>query len=63
MNELVVAAVQMRSGVLPEANISVMTDLVREAASRGARYVQTPEMTGAVQKDRAGGGPAANSQA
>jgi len=54
MNEFVVAAVQMRSGVLPEANISVMTDLVREAASRGARYVQTPEMTGAVQKDRAG---------
>ncbi|MBC7285506.1 carbon-nitrogen hydrolase family protein [Hoeflea sp.] len=54
MNELVVAAVQMRSGVSPEANIAVMKDLVRDAASRGARYVQTPEMTGAVQKDRAG---------
>ena len=54
MNELVVAAVQMRSGVSPEANIAVMTDLVREAASLGACYVQTPEMTGAVQRDRAG---------
>jgi len=54
MRELVVAAVQMRSGVTPEANIEVMDVLVREAASRGARYVQTPEMTGAVQKNRAG---------
>lgn len=54
MNEFAVAAVQMRSGVAPEANIAVMKDLVREAALRGARYVQTPEMTGAVQKDRAG---------
>jgi len=52
MSELVVAAVQMRSGVLPAANIAVMEDLVREAASRGARYVQTPEMTGAIQRDR-----------
>ena len=31
MNELVVAAVQMRSGVSPEANIAVMQELVREA--------------------------------
>ena len=54
MRDLVAAAVQMRSGVSPEANIAVMENLVREAASRGARYVQTPEMTGAIQKDRAG---------
>lgn len=54
MHQLVVAAIQMRSGVSPEANIAVMDRLVREAASRGARYVQTPEMTGAVQKDRDG---------
>ncbi|SOE16612.1 predicted amidohydrolase [Hoeflea halophila] len=54
MGELVVAAVQMRSGVMPEANIQSMEALVREAAARGARYVQTPEMTGAVQKDRKG---------
>lgn len=52
MRELVVAAVQMRSGVTPAANIDVMDGLVREAASRGARYVQTPEMTGALQRDR-----------
>ncbi|WP_417415063.1 carbon-nitrogen hydrolase family protein [Hoeflea sp.] len=54
MRELVVAAVQMRSGVTPEANIEAMAGLVRDAASRGARYVQTPEMTGAVQKNRDG---------
>lgn len=52
MRELVVAAVQMRSGISPEANIAVMDNLVREAAARGADYVQTPEMTGAVQRDR-----------
>lgn len=54
MRELVAAAVQMRSGVTPDANIAAMQSLVREAAERGARYVQTPEMTGAVQKSRAG---------
>ncbi|WP_417436559.1 carbon-nitrogen hydrolase family protein [Hoeflea sp.] len=54
MRELVVAAVQMRSGVTPEANIEAMAGLVRDAAARGARYVQTPEMTGAVQKNRDG---------
>lgn len=52
MSELIVAAIQMRSGTSPEANIAVMDGLVREAASRGARYVQTPEMTGALQRDR-----------
>ncbi len=46
------AVVQMRSGVDPAANIADMRELVREAAGRGARYVQTPEMTGAVQRDR-----------
>ena len=48
------AAIQMCSGVDPEKNAADMTNLVREAASQGAIYVQTPEMTGAVQKDRAG---------
>ena len=52
MTELVAAAVQMRSGVSSEENIIAMERLVREAASRGARYVQTPEMTGALQRDR-----------
>ncbi|WP_420407360.1 carbon-nitrogen hydrolase family protein [Hoeflea sp.] len=53
MTEVSVAAIQMRSGVDPEANIRAMNDLVRDAAARGARYVQTPEMTGAVQRERA----------
>ncbi|MCF6368741.1 carbon-nitrogen hydrolase family protein [Rhizobium halophilum] len=48
------AAIQMCSGVDPERNAADMARLVREAASQGAVYVQTPEMTGAVQKDRQG---------
>jgi deaminated glutathione amidase len=48
------AAIQMCSGVDPAKNAATMERLVREAASHGAVYVQTPEMTGAVQKDRAG---------
>ncbi len=48
------AAIQMCSGVDPEKNAADMIRLVRDAAARGAIYVQTPEMTGAVQKNRAG---------
>ena len=48
------AAIQMCSGVDPEKNAADMARLVREAAAKGAIYVQTPEMTGAVQKDRQG---------
>ena len=47
-----VAAIQMCSGVDPEINAQTMARLVREAAGEGATYVQTPEMTGMVQKDR-----------
>jgi deaminated glutathione amidase len=47
------AAIQMCSGVEPDKNIAVLRDLVREAASAGAAYVQTPEMTGMVERDRA----------
>lgn len=46
------AVVQMRSGVDPAANLEQMTRLVREAASAGADYIQTPEMTGLVQQQR-----------
>lgn len=49
-----VAAVQMCSGVDPEKNVASMVRLVCEAAAHGAVYVQTPEMTGAIQKDRKG---------
>jgi predicted amidohydrolase len=38
----------MRSGTDEQANIAAMRELVREAAGRGATYVQTPEMTGLV---------------
>ncbi len=47
------AAIQMCSGVDPERNAAAMARLVREAAGRGATYVQTPEMTGMLQRDRA----------
>ena len=48
------AAIQMCSGVDPEKNAADMERRGREAASQGAVYVQTPEMTGAVQRDRPG---------
>ncbi|MEI2299398.1 carbon-nitrogen hydrolase family protein [Ensifer sp. MJa1] len=47
------AAIQMCSGVDPRKNAETMVRLVREAAAEGAAYVQTPEMTGALQRDRA----------
>ncbi|MCK3780502.1 carbon-nitrogen hydrolase family protein [Ensifer sesbaniae] len=47
------AAIQMCSGVDPRKNAETMARLVREAAAQGATYVQTPEMTGALQRDRA----------
>ena len=46
------AAIQMCSGIDPAANAEAMTRLVHEAAAHGATYVQTPEMTGAMQRDR-----------
>lgn len=46
------AAIQMRSGTDPERNVTDMERMVREAASQGATYVQTPEMTGAMVRDK-----------
>nr|WP_250811601.1 carbon-nitrogen hydrolase family protein [Neorhizobium tomejilense] len=46
------AAIQMCSGVDPEKNAADMARLVREAAAQGAVYIQTPEMTGFLQRDR-----------
>ncbi|HEV7254164.1 MAG TPA: carbon-nitrogen hydrolase family protein [Mesorhizobium sp.] len=51
---VIAAAVQMRSGIEPARNVRDMAALVREAAGRGASYVQTPEMTGALFRDREG---------
>ncbi|GHA26794.1 amidohydrolase [Devosia pacifica] len=39
------AAVQMRSGMHPGANMDALEALVGEAAERGAHYVLTPEVT------------------
>jgi deaminated glutathione amidase len=47
------AVIQMCSGTEPARNVAALQDMVREAASLGARYVQTPEMTGMVERDRA----------
>jgi predicted amidohydrolase len=46
------AAIQMRSGKQPGRNVKDFEALVREAAGKGATYVQTPEMTGAIIRDR-----------
>ncbi len=46
------AAVQMRSGTEIARNVRDMEEMVREAASRGATYVQTPEMTGGLVRDK-----------
>jgi predicted amidohydrolase len=46
------AVVQMRSGTGMAANRDDFVRLVEEAAGAGAHYVQTPEMTGLIQKSR-----------
>lgn len=46
------ACVQMRSGRDPVANRDAAVAGVREAAARGAAYVQTPEMTSLVERSR-----------
>jgi predicted amidohydrolase len=45
--------VQMRTGMTVDANIAQADALIREAAKRGAAYVQTPEMTTLLVRDRA----------
>lgn len=46
-----VAAIQMRSTTNVDANIKAFETLVRDAAAQGANYIQTPEMTGIVEKN------------
>jgi deaminated glutathione amidase len=46
------AAIQLRSGTDPEKNVVTFESMVRDAAAQGATYIQTPEMTGAVVRDR-----------
>ena len=49
---LCVAAVQLRSGRDPSKNLPEVEALVRDAAAAGATYVQTPEMTNIIERDR-----------
>src|SRR5712672_99479 len=44
--------VQMRSGLSPQANLDAAIRLIEEAKSRGADYVQTPEMTNILEVKR-----------
>jgi predicted amidohydrolase len=52
MSTVKVACVQMRSGRDPSANLAAAERLVRDAAGRGARYVQTPEMSNILERSR-----------
>ncbi|KQZ14646.1 nitrilase [Mesorhizobium sp. Root554] len=52
MTILKAAAIQMRSGKDPRRNSADMAGMVREAAAKGATYIQTPEMTGALLRDK-----------
>ncbi|MBU6458211.1 MAG: carbon-nitrogen hydrolase family protein [Bradyrhizobium sp.] len=46
------AMVQMRTGLLPGPSLEQGTRLIREAASRGADYVLTPEVSNMMQVNR-----------
>src|SRR5665213_1492612 len=46
------AMVQMRTGLLPEPSLEQATRLIRQAASEGADYVQTPEVSNMMQLNR-----------
>lgn len=52
-NVFTAAMVQMRSGLLPEPSLAQATQLIREAASAGAHYVLTPEVSNMMQLNRA----------
>ncbi|MGD9923050.1 MAG: carbon-nitrogen hydrolase family protein [Pseudorhodoplanes sp.] len=48
-----VGLIQMRSGRTPQVNLDAAVKMIREAASAGAVYVQTPEMTNIMELSRA----------
>ena len=49
-----IAAIQMRSGTEPEANLAALEPMLAEAAAAGARYVLTPEVTMIFAENREG---------
>jgi len=53
MSAVKVAAIQMRTGMDPARNVVDFEALVRAAADAGAAYVQSPEMTGLLVRDKA----------
>src|SRR5690242_16372996 len=46
------AMVQMRTGLMPGPSLAQATRLIREAAAKGADYVQTPEVSNMMQLNR-----------
>src|SRR5690349_4806907 len=46
------AALQMRSGRDPAKNVDTVAAAARDAAAKGAAYLQTPEMTTIVERER-----------
>lgn len=49
-----IAAVQMRSGIEPQANLDALDSLVATAVAQGAKYVLSPEVTVAFAENREG---------
>ncbi|HTJ58300.1 MAG TPA: carbon-nitrogen hydrolase family protein [Devosiaceae bacterium] len=49
-----IAALQMRSGTEPEANLAALAELVARAVAEGATYVLSPEVTIAFAENREG---------
>lgn len=52
MSTFKAAAIQMRSGTSVQRNAEIFEKMVREAAANGAEYIQTPEMTGALMRNK-----------
>ena len=52
MTNVRAAVLQMRSTTQPEENVAAFSALVQQAVAAGADYVQSPEMTGMVSRDR-----------
>jgi len=53
MATFIAAAIQMRSSTDVLRNAALFENAVRDAVANGATYVQTPEMTGALVRDKA----------
>ena len=52
MSDFTAACVQLRSGKNIADNIELCSDLIRQAADAGARFIQTPEMTNVLVRSR-----------